>query len=1392
MAPPPEYDKEPKAPDKSVTNLSADDSKISYNLVKEQQSNSDHKSSNATANAEIENNKHTEKAKAVFSRSCWRRWNRTSRRAKRRRGVRGGAGGSGGAAGARGARRGGAHGRRALPHSNSLQDLMAAALAAEAPRQRAHAHPPPASVSARAHHGGSLPSGVDTSSMLSEEPTRGGYLATVRCVNPPPLAERRVSASDANGPPDPDTSRRSKPMFPITYTARATLEIGSSSVCSGRAVTTTTPSNQVRTTPSANARSNKRFHHNRNLHRHQIADLAESRGPVTCGPPDRLYTKARLYNPEIRSQARLMNALRPKAYSIDETVKLEAKTNTADVSDISRDLNESLSQHKEFFCANNTYETKQKQSVEKYMNSEMWIKNVQNWYKGLDNYFLPCNTMQDHYKNNKTVENLQDFQKMGTFVTNSVYNTYTNTLTLFPSKQNLQKFEIKPSTSATKKVKILTNKHENKSYHQRAKNNTKLEPNSEIWCDIESRNSYYNNKIEKNLIIPTLSSNNPRNFRCTTIGKIIKKSFDFTEKSEMNDISSTETDYKEKKLCMIQKKVLNNQKPEISFTATAHNKEMVDDRLKNISKNNEQPQNTTKEPGHGNVFVFNEITKACINSLQSNSDVEMVNFISNDAIGKSTFSQFVNDQQKLFQLLEDECIKSDPDKAIITENKIIEDIRKNQIPDFDYKSAEIVSTNTIKDNIESSKTISDIVCKVDTNQKIENAKLQSDSQQIQDCVAEEIYDLEPLHNTYIALTLPVSFLSSPTNTNIGNSTRLINVNNKDLIPKEKNDKLEKTSDLNSEQKLMKRSKDNKKARKSAFTVLLFKNLFQRADSLLSDVQVITPNYTKEVDSTIPFSCITTPEVVASCNTTSSTSQSAVAVDPKPLQQLQPGSCYRALTSLTGEPAPRLATAAAPAPAPHTPQTPAEAPTPTAELQQQSRSVVSSSFNGLPLTRPSYGSTTAATDDCKVPIFTVHYRLQKSLDENGNAVQGFSSPLSGSSQHKKPRRKKSSKNETVIKSQEIDGYQGNKDLNEVLRFIESNADSARGNKIGRAKHKDDSDDKASKKRSTDRRKDKENKMKRATSMEELSRTKLSDLTDKPVPRTEPVKAERRSWGEDAREPRDTFYLRDDTELTDFQTVTKKRKPKRRPDEPEPNRRTRAPEPRPRRESAPPSDRSNDSNDDMDSLHSLTSLPPAPTPAAPQPAHASYADIARTRHNIPDLIESCNFYAEGEPAADPNRRDPPPETQAPGDTDYPALDARTRRRDKTAPRQPRKERPEARAGACPAPDVVSDRRPAVMLLDCASRPRDMDGVTFGFDINEQLVGAARRPRCDLVRDALEGAVAVAAGGAALRYVPPPLAAHDARRAHQLNQLVHYVGAAWEDVVRCGNGKVRYFSE
>lgn len=54
MAPPPEYDKEPKAPDKSDTTVSNDDSKVIYNTVKDQPTNSEHKNVTAAANAEGE------------------------------------------------------------------------------------------------------------------------------------------------------------------------------------------------------------------------------------------------------------------------------------------------------------------------------------------------------------------------------------------------------------------------------------------------------------------------------------------------------------------------------------------------------------------------------------------------------------------------------------------------------------------------------------------------------------------------------------------------------------------------------------------------------------------------------------------------------------------------------------------------------------------------------------------------------------------------------------------------------------------------------------------------------------------------------------------------------------------------------------------------------------------------------------------------------------------------------------------------------------------------------------------------------------------------------------------------------------------------------------------
>lgn len=426
---------------------------------------------------------------------------------------------------------------------------------------------------------------------------------------------------------------------------------------------------------------------------------------------------------------------------------------------------------------------------------------------------------------------------------------------------------------------------------------------------------------------------------------------------------------------------------------------------------------------------------------------------------------------------------------------------------------------------------------------------------------------------------------------------------------------------------------------------------------------------------------------------------------------------------------------------------------------------------------------------------------------------------------------------------MDGYQGNKDVNELLRFIESDADNNRSHKLNRmhAKHKDDSDDKVGKKRATNR-KDKE-KIKRANSMEELSRTKLEDLTDKPdgsirkgkkerwtTDAVQPAHNERRSWGDDSSDA--FFYPAEDIplppapvatapaqhkekkkakhtkstdsaptvthempvettiELMDFQTVTKKKKPRKKCEDSEggggdvSHRKNRNNSPERRRKSAPPSDKSNDSNDDMDSVHSLPGHP------APRP-HASYADIARTRHNIPDLIESCNFYSEPVPSAPTTDTTPALNASAaphinvnaaddaPGPTydveNYPALETRSQRmKGRDAKMSPPNKRIERKS----APDVVSDRRPAVILLDTGAGERDMDGVTFGFDINEQLLGGP----------AAAGGVRVRPG---LWYLPPADICHPKVERH-LDQIVNYVGGAWEDIIRSGNGKVRYFSE
>nr|XP_049699248.1 uncharacterized protein LOC110370848 [Helicoverpa armigera] len=1265
MAPPPEYDKEPKAPDKSATNISTEDSKLLHNLVNDQHTNSDHKPINTVAAVEVENNKHVETLddgqlralldEAITYKCPKDREGKSSLFKELLEEVEQDEQACEAAArtlsGCRGARRGG-RGRRALPHSNSLQDLVAALAAEPAPRRHHVRHHPPApapsNVSARAIHGGSLPSGVDTSSLLSEEPARGaGYLATVRCVNPPPLAERRVSASDANTPAEMELlNRRSKPMFPMTYTARATLEIGSGSVCSGRAVTTTTASNQVRTPPS---------------HR--------------PGP-----------------QAMLLNALRPRPSGggqSDDSLTTNATTKPRGPKQLTLNNKQDTQNTKSSKVTKGLTQEKKEENPKD--NSQLWAYNVDNWYKT-----LPTNTeplfnpkLFDKHKQN-TCPKTVDVPTKSKTIENDVESNFVSPM----------------NTTLTEHDRVghyTPIKNANDEYYGRVEENFVHDYNE---CDIRLRREY-RQKVGDRLVKPSLSDINPKNVRSMTIGRPLPN-YPYASFKEANIDDNPVKVNKEKNTAYISTTQIdggfncntNDADSNINITtddvAPSTSKQLLDISKEGCDSSDEED--------------ITWLTKPVTSEKEKSTDYEV------------EMQDVSSSSQRCLKL--DELIEFFPE-YVAKHQKLLESMGSNRDDNFNVTTREhkeettqsVDVTESLTGNLSSDIELSTVEkcaeqCSEEDNKIEVHITIPGEEATTKN---DRIILAQLPNNAYIFLTLPKP-LVSPLNTNVNTPVQLFEIENS-------NDVNNSVSTSNNKPKVVKKKKqktspehpvstDTKKTAldKNVLKVLLFESLFKNnVSENLSHTAGVSAIADKEVDSAISFSCITTPEVVSSCNTTSSTAQSAVAVDPKP------------------------------------------------------RSVISSSFNGLPLSRPSYGSTgNSATDDYK-----------KSLDENGNSVQGFSSPLSGSSQHKKPRRKKSSKNETVIDCQQIDGYQGDKDVNELLRFIESNADNGRGAKLGRVKHKDDSDDKSGKKRSTERRKDKENKLKRASSLEELSRTNIDDLTDAApdcAERREPAKPERRSWGDDA------LYDPDAVAETDFQTVTKKRKPRRRADEPP--RRARAPSPRPRRESAPPSDRSNDSNDDMDSVHSLPAAPPAPPAAAPPAPVASYADIARTRHNIPDLIESCNFYAEPEPGA-----------AAPADDGYPALAAR--RRDAKPPPPRRKERPPAppRPPDCPAPDVVADRRPPVILLDEAVRPRDMDGVTFGFDVNEQLLsGAARRPRCDLVRDAAEAGVAVRAGCLALRYVPPA----PPPDAAPLLQLVDYVGAAWEDVVRCGGGKVRYFSE
>ncbi|VVC92613.1 unnamed protein product [Leptidea sinapis] len=1193
MAPSPENDKEPKAPDKSVVSISSDDSKVHYSHTKDPQVNSEFKSATSTINADVEN-KDVEtlddgQLRALLDEAI------TYKCPKDREGKsslfkelleeveQDEEACEAAARGGRGARRAG-RGRR--EHHSSLQDLVAAMAAEPTPRPF----------------------------LLSEEPTRGGYLATVRCVNPPPLAERRVSASDANGPPDIElVTRRNKAMFPMTYTARASLEIGSGSVGSGRAVTTTTASNQVRTTT---------------LQTPTTHDSRPTTTETTTG-----------------GQAKLMKSFKQCKDSGGDAC--EVKESGPRGSNVHSDQSEA---------------------------THLWKQNVEKWYESLDQCLNSV-----YFKKNELYKNDKGCTKRKK--TNIFDNNVSTLLDALKDEEDGEdKYEKFKNTNA-----IPLGKSKSKD---RVIDNSDSKGSDSNGSDIKLR-EMYRNRVGYSLVSPKESNIiNPKNIRNMTIAttsvndknqtdqnlKHEKQSSSFDQSSivenkediynnkntiiDENSLSlcarEVNCQHKPSKDCMIDINDIDrctNGQPNVNFGTIES-----EDLMKSTTKHNTTPNLSAQQAPH-----TTDLEKS---NTSLNDDNQLSGINSNSMTYKYTKMNECNTDTndgvhtKVQMSPKIEIVKEEKEKScIISSDDRIETIAANNVNKVNNDKKSNLSFATGSDCIEY------MISEDCTSDNL--AEIANETQSFSYLVLDESKILHHLRNhdepdesskldqqtddSFMYLSITEDILNKSHVSKTAMLKEIESNNNSDNI--KNNNRIEKTTKKKNKEKKPKSKQTTDWTQKNILKYLLYSGGSNKSD------RVLVASKSREVDSAIPFSCITTPEVVSTCSP-ATTTQSAVAVDAKPLQL---ECCYRAVASLTGAawersaPVPALASAsrdtAVPSAPPSTP--------PSTDTHTQSRALVSSAGVGALIGRPTHEKSGAA-DEYKVPILTVHYRLQKSLDENGNAVHGFGSPISGSSQHKKPRRKKSSKNETVIKSHQIDGYQGNKDLNEVLRFIESNAEGARHTKPGRAKHKEE-DDKGGKKRSSERRKDKESKVKRASSLEELSRTKLEDLTDKAPARRRPGASgdERRSA--DLGPPAEPAPA----ELTDFQTVTKRRKPRRRPDEPEG---PRAPRPAARARS-----------------HDAPPRPPAAPPAARPPAPASYADIARS-HNIPDLIESCNFYAEGD-----ERK---PGAGGPAPAEGPAL-------------RGRRERAE--------PDVVADG------------PPELAGVTFGFAVNEQLL----RAPCDLLR-------------------------------------------------------------
>ncbi|XP_033216058.1 uncharacterized protein LOC117172348 isoform X3 [Belonocnema kinseyi] len=279
--------------------------------------------------------------------------------------------------------------------------------------------------------------------------------------------------------------------------------------------------------------------------------------------------------------------------------------------------------------------------------------------------------------------------------------------------------------------------------------------------------------------------------------------------------------------------------------------------------------------------------------------------------------------------------------------------------------------------------------------------------------------------------------------------------------------------------------------------------------------------------------------------------------------------------------------------------------------------------------------------------------KKSLDENGNAVQGYNN-----GERKKVRRKHTQEpNVIVYKAGEVEGHRNTEDIDSLLNFIENKESKGKKGKTGNSvRVKANSGAKPRNREKDSKREQIPAKLHKSNSLEEISKTKLEDLTIEKSTSSSGAssvssqhsainislrRSKQRSTGDsavDSRGDRRSWGTEEESEAEpEFLVVTKKKKSKKQRRSSSGSRAQnlstsgsylqrsrgfsndyRTPlSPELRRKSAssmPPSDKSDSS--DLDSVHSLPvtsntqkhNLTKAANSTGGTP-QASYADIAR---------------------------------------------------------------------------------------------------------------------------------------------------------------------------------------